>query len=96
MLINNKYLKKLSKTELEALLKLTIRKFTELSVWDAENIQQILNKLLKESNKKPAELFSLIRISLSFAQFSPALNLTMETLGKDICLARLNTVTRSL
>ena len=96
MLINNKYLKKLSETELEALLKLTIRRFTELSVWDAENIQQILNKLLKESNKKPAELFSLIRISLSFAQFSPALNLTMETLGKDICLARLNTVTRSL
>ena len=96
MLINNKYLKKLSKTELEALLKLTIRRFTELSVWDAENIQQILNQLLKESNKKPAELFSLIRISLSFAQFSPALNLTMETLGKDACLARLNAVTRSL
>ena len=96
MLINNKYLKKLSKTELEALLKLTIRRFTELSVWDADSIQQVLNELLKETNKKPAELFSLIRISLSFAQFSPALNLTMETLGKDICLARLNTATRSL
>ena len=96
MLIKNKFLKKLSKSELENLLKVTIHKLTKLSDWDAERLQVVLNQLLQETGKKPAELFSLIRIALSFAPFSPALNLTLEALGKEISLARLNTVARAL
>ena len=96
MLVNNKFLKKLSESELEDLLKQAIMKLDGLSSWDADTLQTALNELLAATGKKPAELFSLIRIALSFAPFSPALNLTMEVLGKDTTLARLNTVTSAL
>lgn len=95
MLINNKFLKKISESSLEDLLKQTIKKLTALEKWQADDLQDALNELLKETSTKPAELFSLIRISLSFAPFSPALNLTMEVLGKNISLARLNAVARA-
>ena len=96
MLINNKFLKKLSESELEALLKTSIKKLTDLKVWDEDSLQTALNELLEETGKKPAELFSLIRLALSFAPFSPALNLTLKTLGREISLARLNAVARSI
>ena len=96
MLVNNKFLKKLSESEIEDLLKQTIAKLDSLDSWDADTLQSALNELLAETGKKPAELFSLIRIALSFAPFSPALNLTMEVLGKETTLARLNAVARAL
>ena len=96
MLINNKFLNKFSESELESLLKTSITKLTNLEDWNAENLQNALNELLVETDKKPAELFSLIRIALSFAPFSPALNLTLNTLGKETSLARLNSVARSI
>ena len=96
MVKNNKFLKKMSEAEIENLLKKSINKLSELESWDADSLQSSLNELLEETGKKPAELFSLIRIAVSFAPFSPALNLTLETLGKDASLARLNALTRSL
>ena len=95
-LVNNKFIKKLSESEIESLLKATIIKLTNLKTWEAEPLQDALNELLSETGKKPAELFSLIRIAISFAPFSPALNLTMEVLGRDITLARLNAVARAI
>ena len=96
LLTKNKSLKKFSESELETLLKQTITKLTNTKAWDADNLQNSLNELLVETNKKPAELFGLIRIAISFAPFSPALNLTMEVLGRETTLARLNTVARSI
>ncbi|MBR2767199.1 glutamate--tRNA ligase [Candidatus Saccharibacteria bacterium] len=96
MLVNNKFLKKLSKSETEDLLKKSISKLSGLEQWNADILQNALNELLAETDKKPAELFSLIRIAISFAPFSPALNLTMDVLGKETTLARLNTVARAL
>ena len=96
MLINNKFLNKLSESEIESLLKLSIKKLTELKDWNEDSLQETLNNLLRETGKKPAELFSLIRISLSFAQFSPALNLTLNVLGRETSLARLNAVATAI
>jgi len=96
MLLENKFVKKLSESEIESLLKLTIAKLTALDSWGADDLQNALNELLADTGKKPAELFSLIRIAISFAPFSPALNLTMETLGRETTLARLNQVARSI
>ena len=96
MLLENKFIKKLSESEIESLLKLTIAKLTALDSWNADNLQSALNELLADTGKKPAELFSLIRIAISFAPFSPALNLTMAVLGREATLARLNQVARSL
>ena len=63
----------------------------EVIVTDSE-----LNALLTELDKKPAELFSVIRIALSFAPFSPALHLTMDVLGKNATLARLQKTATAL
>lgn len=95
MLKNNKFLKKLSEAELESLLKASIAKLSDID-WNEDNLQDALNELLTETGRKPAELFSLIRIAVSFAPFSPALNLTLNTLGRDVSLARLNAVARSI
>lgn len=96
MITENKFVKKLSEAEIEDLLKKAISKLTAVEDWNAENLQNALNELLAETEKKPAELFSLIRIAISFAPFSPALNLTMEVLGRETTLARLNKVARSI
>ena len=96
MIVGNKFLKKMSEAEIENLLKTVIRKLTDVDEWNAEKLQSALNELLAETGKKPAELFSLIRIAVSFAAFSPALNLTLEVLGKDVTLARLNAVARAI
>lgn len=96
MIKNNKFLKKLSEAEIEDLLKKAIEKLSSVDDWNEDSLQVALNELLEETGKKPAELFSLIRLAVSFAPFSPALNLTLDTLGKDTSLARLNAVARAI
>ena len=86
----------MSEAEIEDLLKITISTLSSVESWEPDSLQEALNWLLTETDKKPAELFSLIRIAISFAPFSPALNLTLDVLGKDVSLARLNAVARSL
>lgn len=96
MLTSNKFLKKLSEAEIETLLKTVTGRLTELKEWNENKLQEVLNELLTETGKKPAELFSLIRLAVSFAPFSPALNLTLDVLGREKTLARLNAVARSI
>lgn len=95
-LVNNKFLKKLSESEMETLLKQSVAKLTNLKNWSTDSLQEALNELLTETGRKPAELFSLLRLCVSFAPFSPALNLTLEVLGKEKSLARINAVARSI
>lgn len=96
MITGNKFLKKYSEEELSDLLMLSSRKLEAVQDWTADNLQQVLNDLLAETGKKPAELFSVIRIALSYAPFSPALHLTMAALGKDATLARLQKTATAL
>jgi glutamyl-tRNA synthetase len=84
----NKQLKKLSREEVTDLLA-SARQALESSEWDAESIQQTLNTLLETTGQKPGILFSLIRIATTWAPFSPQLNDTLELLGKETVLARL-------
>ncbi|MDO4978553.1 MAG: glutamate--tRNA ligase [Candidatus Saccharibacteria bacterium] len=95
MITENKFLKKLSEKELADLLTMTIEKLSSVE-WTEESLQNALNELLEKSGKKPAEYFSLVRISVSFAPFSPALHLTLNVLGKDKTIARLNQVRTAL
>ena len=95
-IVENKFLKKMSEAEIEDLLKIVIQKLSNTKEWTTDKLQKTLNGLLVETDKKPAELFSLIRIAVSFAPFSPALNLTLAVLGREVSLARLNAVARSI
>lgn len=88
MITSNKFLKKFSEEELSTMLQQTVQKVKDIA-WNEESLQSALNELLVETAKKPAELFSIIRLALSYAPFSPALHLTMNVLGHDATLARL-------
>ena len=88
LITKNKFLKKNSEEELSALLQDAAAQLED-SDWDEDALQTTLNQLLSQTAKKPAELFSLIRISVSYAPFSPALHQTLAVLGKNTTLARL-------
>ena len=93
MIESNKALKKLAESEIQDILRQAIAKLQGVEDWSAENLQNALNELLESTGRKPAELFGLIRLSVSFAPFSPALHDTLSVLGRDRSLARLNAVT---
>lgn len=96
LILKNKFLKKFSERELADLLETSADKLGEIDSWTADKIQSALNALLEKTSRKPAELFSLIRLALSYAPFSPALNLTMNVLGKDRSLTRLRATISAL
>ena len=96
MIKDNKFIKKIEEAEQKQILKASIKKLSGVDNWNADTLQDALNELLAETGRKPAELFSLLRIAVSFAPFSPALNLTFEVIGKEKTIERLNKVLGNL
>lgn len=90
MISTNKQLKKIEKNRLIELLEISIKKLESIDSWNEENIQLTLNQLLEETKEKPAVIFQLIRICLTWASFSPALNQTLAVIGKENSVNRLN------
>ena len=82
----------MSHNEIGILLQQSKASLEKLTDWTPESIQHTLNQLLEETGQKPGVLFSLIRIYLTWAPFSPQLNDTMALLGKEMCLRRLSTI----
>ncbi len=88
---DNKQLRKLSPDEQRQLLQQAHDTLATLDDFSAESIQDTLNQLLEITGQKPGILFSLIRLAVSWAPFSPALDQTLAVLGKDRVLTRLQT-----
>ena len=87
---SNKQLKKLSDSERRELLETASQELAKLTDWTPESIQTCLNKLLETTSQKPGILFSLIRIAVTWAPFSPQLNDTLALIGKEKILRRLD------
>jgi len=88
MIDENKQLSKFTREELVSLLGAATAAFEDID-FDAEAIQEALNILLETTGQKPGILFSLIRLSVSWAPFSPALNETLAALGKAEVITRI-------
>ena len=88
MVSDNKQLNNLDKEEITNLLS-TVKETLATCDFDAESIQVVLNQLLETTSQKPAILFSLIRLAVSWAPFSPALNETLSALGQEKVQQRL-------
>ena len=86
---SNKQLKKLSENERRELLETTRHELANLTDWTPDAIQTRLNELLEITGQKPGILFSLIRIAVTWAPFSPQLNDTLALIGRERTLARL-------
>lgn len=89
MIESNKQLSKLSQEDITGLLTASRETLEACEPFDAESIQACLNTLLETTGQKPGILFSLIRLAVSWAPFSPALHDTLAVLGKDKALTRL-------
>ncbi len=92
MIEQNKALKKLSEEEIQNALRQAVEKLQSLDKWTPEILQNALNELPEQTGLKPAQLFGLIRLAVSFAPFSPALHDTLSVLDRERGLARLNAV----
>ncbi|MBP9853112.1 glutamate--tRNA ligase [Candidatus Saccharibacteria bacterium] len=89
LITENKQLKKLERDEIAQLVATAKEAFEQLETWTPESIQECLNQLLETTGQKPGVLFSLIRIAVTWAPFSPQLNDTLALLGKGRVIARL-------
>jgi len=94
MIDDNKQLKKLDRSRQVELLQASLTAL-ESSDFTPEALQATLNTLLETTGEKPGTLFSLIRFAITWAPFSPALPETMEVLGRDRVLERLQKATES-
>ncbi len=92
---DHKQLKKLEKNEIINLLEQS-KVVLESSDFAADDLTEKLNKLLTETEQKPAVLFSLIRIAVTQAPASPGLADTLHVLGKETSLRRLSAMLGSL
>jgi len=88
MIADNNQLNKMTGSEIAQLLE-TAKTALQNSQFDAESLQNTLNQLLETTGQKPGILFNLIRLSVSWAPFTPALNDTLATIGLDKTIARL-------
>ena len=95
MIADNKQLNKLTNDDIRNLL-LEARTQLENSDYTSEALQDSLNHLLEKTGQKPGILFSLIRLAVSWAPFSPALPDTLATLGKATSLRRLDAALAAL
>lgn len=89
LISSNKQLKKLDKSELVNLLDIALIKLSQVE-FTSDKLQITLNELLEETGQKPAVLFGLIRLALTWAPFSPGLPETLALLKKEVSLTRID------
>lgn len=89
LISTHKQLKKLGMSDLKDLLQ-KAKLSLEQSSFTPEDLTERLNKLLEETEQKPATLFSLIRIATTQSPASPGLAETLAVLGKEVSLRRLD------
>lgn len=90
MIDDNKQLRKTGRTALVELLN-HAQHALESSDFSAAALQETLNTLLETTGEKPGIVFSIVRLAVSWAPFSPALPDTLATLGRETTLRRLQT-----
>ncbi|MDK2899036.1 MAG: nondiscriminating glutamyl-tRNA synthetase [Patescibacteria group bacterium] len=95
MISDNKQLGKLTNEDVIKLLNSAKDVLLDCN-YNAKSIQEKLNTLLETTGQKPGVLFSLIRIAVSWAPFSPALNETLSVIGRDKVQARLQLAIKTI
>lgn len=95
MIESNNQLSKMPRDEIISLLK-NAQTALSNSSYNADSLQQTLNTLLETTGQKPGILFSLIRLAVSWAPFSPALNETLSVLGSEKVQSRLQSAIQTI
>lgn len=83
-------LNKIEKTQAFLALQSTLEKTEKLHDWTAGTLELILRPLAEELQLKTGVFFGLLRVAVTGKTATPPLFETMEVLGKQRCLKRLN------
>jgi glutamyl-tRNA synthetase len=67
-----------------------------LSAWDHATLESTLRALAEELATKPGDLFMLLRVAVTGKPVSPPLFESMEVLGRNRCLSRMEEAIRAL
>lgn len=73
-------------------LKQVITKLEQMSEFTAIKIGEIMVEIAKESGLKNSEFFQMLRVAITGKKISPPLNESMEILGKDECVKRIQAI----
>jgi glutamyl-tRNA synthetase len=73
----------------DALKKIT-KALNEIKEWKATVIGEAMQNLAQKLNMKNSEFFMILRVAISGKKITPPLNESMEILGKDECIKRIN------
>jgi len=60
--------------------------------WNATKIGEVMQKVCESLGMKRGDYFMMMRVAITGKKISPPLNESMELLGKDDCIARLDTL----
>ena len=90
LISNNKQLGQIDKDQLKEWLTQAKDSLKD-SDFSVQDLTDRLNKLLETTGQKPGILFSLIRIATTQSPSSPGLAESMNVLGKDLSLSRIET-----
>ena len=74
------------------LLKKVAVTLEKISVWQTQEIGKSMQELASDLKVKNSEFFMVLRIAVSGQKITPPLNESMELLGKDKILSRLNSL----
>lgn len=74
------------------LFKYIVSYLQDLNTWKATNIGDKLQNIAKEKNIKNSEFFMSVRVAITGKKITPPLNESMEILGKDECIKRLDNI----
>ncbi len=80
--------KNLKAAALEPLQKMLVR-FNEVSGWDGEVLHQIVLDIVEELELKLGKVAQPLRVAVTGAGMSPSIDVTLELIGRERCLARI-------
>jgi glutamyl/glutaminyl-tRNA synthetase len=75
------------------LLKSIRGELEKISDWKADIIGESMQNLTKKLGIKNSEFFMILRVAITSKKISPPLNESMEILGREECLKRINELT---
>lgn len=82
----------LKEEHVPAVIAAVLKKARETAEWTAETIQAVLKEIQKETGYKGRALFMTVRVAATGQAHGPDLNRSLELLGRDKVIARLEQV----
>jgi glutamyl-tRNA synthetase len=79
----------MTKEDAVKVLEVSLERLSSLEPFDTESMENLLRPLAEELGLKAGQLFGTLRVATTGRTAAPPLFQTMEVLGKEVCLDRI-------